>query len=98
MYTATVAQRELVAHGFPAAERAGQPSLNVEEFRAPRQQLIYVSATPGPYELTKAGRGGGADHTAHGLVDRAWKSGGERAGGRSVWQIRKRVEAGSECW
>ena len=40
---------------LPAPVGDGQPPLNFEEFEARIAQTIYVSATPGPYELTKAG-------------------------------------------
>jgi len=38
-----------------ASLRAGQPAVELPEFEARLNQVIFVSATPGPYELTKAG-------------------------------------------
>jgi len=39
---------------LPPPIGAGQPSPDFEEFEHRTNQLVYVSATPGPYELTKS--------------------------------------------
>ena len=59
-------KQTLVDYGFRLPSALDNRPLNFEEFEARVGQVIYVSATPGPYELQKAGgRGGGADHPAH---------------------------------
>ncbi len=45
----------LVEYGFRLPSAKDNRPLNFEEFEARRGQTIYVSATPGPYELTKVG-------------------------------------------
>jgi excinuclease ABC subunit B len=45
----------LVEYGFRLPSARDNRPLNFEEFEARRGQTIYVSATPGPYELTKSG-------------------------------------------
>jgi excinuclease ABC subunit B len=44
----------LVEYGFRMASALDNRPLNFEEFEERRGQVIYVSATPGPYELQKA--------------------------------------------
>src|SRR5947207_6725939 len=44
----------LVAHGFRMPSALDNRPLTFEEFEHRVNQAIYVSATPGPYELTKA--------------------------------------------
>ena len=39
---------------LPPALGHGQPSAQLREFETRTGQIIYVSATPGPYELTKS--------------------------------------------
>jgi excinuclease ABC subunit B len=48
-------KRTLVEYGFRLPSALDNRPLNFEEFEARTGQTIYVSATPGPYELTKAG-------------------------------------------
>jgi excinuclease ABC subunit B len=45
----------LVEYGFRLPSALDNRPLNFEEFEARTGQVIYVSATPGPYELQKAG-------------------------------------------
>jgi excinuclease ABC subunit B len=44
----------LVEYGFRMPSALDNRPLNFEEFEARRGQVLYVSATPGPYELGKA--------------------------------------------
>ena len=56
----------LVDYGFRLPSARDNRPLTFEEFENRVNQVIYVSATPGPYELTKTGgRSGGTDHPAH---------------------------------
>ena len=48
-------KRTLVEYGFRLPSAMDNRPLNFEEFEERIGQRIYVSATPGPYELTKAG-------------------------------------------
>src|ERR671933_1434906 len=48
-------KRTLVEYGFRLPSAMDNRPLNFEEFEARVGQTIYVSATPGPYELTKTG-------------------------------------------
>ena len=78
MYHGDRSRKEmLVAHGFRLPSALDNRPLTFEEFEHRVNQVVYVSATPGPYELTKiGGRGGGADHPAHRPGgSRAWRSG-----------------------
>jgi excinuclease ABC subunit B len=45
----------LVEYGFRLPSAKDNRPLNFDEFEARRGQTIYVSATPGPFELTKTG-------------------------------------------
>jgi excinuclease ABC subunit B len=45
----------LVEYGFRLPSALDNRPLTFEEFERRTNQLVYVSATPGPYELTKAG-------------------------------------------
>ena len=47
-------KRVLVAHGFRLPSALDNRPLAFEEFEGRINQLTYVSATPGPYELTKS--------------------------------------------
>src|SRR3989440_7553332 len=47
-------KRTLVEYGFRLPSAMDNRPLNFQEFEARIGQTIYVSATPGPYELTKA--------------------------------------------
>ncbi|MGH9942787.1 MAG: excinuclease ABC subunit UvrB [Pyrinomonadaceae bacterium] len=47
-------KRTLVEYGFRLPSALDNRPLNFEEFEQRVDQLIYVSATPGPYELTKS--------------------------------------------
>jgi len=48
-------KRTLVEYGFRLPSAMDNRPLNFDEFNARVGQLIYVSATPGPYELTNTG-------------------------------------------
>ncbi|HEV2864571.1 MAG TPA: excinuclease ABC subunit UvrB [Pyrinomonadaceae bacterium] len=48
-------KKTLVEYGFRLPSAMDNRPLNFEEFQARIGQTIYVSATPGPYELTKTG-------------------------------------------
>ena len=48
-------KRTLVEYGFRLPSAMDNRPLNFEEFQQRIGQTIYVSATPGPYELTKTG-------------------------------------------
>ncbi|NQW05326.1 MAG: excinuclease ABC subunit UvrB [Acidobacteria bacterium] len=45
----------LVEYGFRLPSALDNRPLSFEEWEARRRQVVYVSATPGPYELTQAG-------------------------------------------
>ena len=47
-------KQNLVDYGFRLPSATDNRPLRFEEFEARTHQLIYVSATPGPYELTKS--------------------------------------------
>src|SRR5713226_8362748 len=54
MYNGDRSRKEvLVAHGFRMPSALDNRPLTFEEFEHRVNQVIYVSATPGPYELTK---------------------------------------------
>ena len=56
MYHGDRSRKEtLVSYGFRMPSALDNRPLAFEEFENRVHQLIYVSATPGPYELTKAG-------------------------------------------
>jgi len=55
MYHGDRSRKEvLVAHGFRMPSALDNRPLTFEEFEHRVSQVIYVSATPGPYELTKS--------------------------------------------
>jgi excinuclease ABC subunit B len=55
MYHGDRSRKEvLVAHGFRLPSALDNRPLTFEEFEHRVNQLVYVSATPGPYELTRA--------------------------------------------
>ncbi len=55
MYRGDRSRKEtLVEYGFRLPSALDNRPLNFEEFKARASQLIYVSATPGPYEMKKA--------------------------------------------
>src|ERR1700747_359075 len=47
-------KQNLVDYGFRPPSAMDNPPLRFEEFESRTGQIIYVSATPGPYELTKS--------------------------------------------
>ncbi len=49
------ARTVLVAYGFRLPSALDNRPLNFEEWEQRVKQMVFVSATPGPYELTKAG-------------------------------------------
>ncbi len=56
MYFGDRSRKEiLVKYGFRLPSALDNRPLNFTEFEARLNQVIYVSATPGPYELTRAG-------------------------------------------
>src|SRR6266853_1835199 len=56
MYHGDRSRKEnLVEYGFRLPSALDNRPLTFEEFEKRTNQLIYVSATPGPYELTKSG-------------------------------------------
>ncbi|MBI2150716.1 MAG: excinuclease ABC subunit UvrB, partial [Acidobacteria bacterium] len=56
MYHGDRSRKEnLVEYGFRLPSALDNRPLTFEEFERRANQLIYVSATPGPYELTKSG-------------------------------------------
>src|ERR1019366_6615802 len=55
MYHGDRSRKEtLVSHGFRLPSALDNRPLTFEEFEHRVNQLVYVSATPGPYELTKS--------------------------------------------
>jgi excinuclease ABC subunit B len=55
MYHGDRSRKEmLVGHGFRLPSALDNRPLTFEEFEGRVNQLVYVSATPGPYELTKS--------------------------------------------
>jgi len=55
MYHGDRSRKEvLVAHGFRLPSALDNRPLTFEEFEHRVNQLLYISATPGPYELTKS--------------------------------------------
>ncbi len=56
MYHGDRSRKEnLVEYGFRLPSALDNRPLTFEEFERRTNQIVYVSATPGPYELTKAG-------------------------------------------
>jgi len=56
MYHGDRSRKEvLVAYGFRLPSALDNRPLNFEEWEARVRQVVFVSATPGPYELTKSG-------------------------------------------
>jgi excinuclease ABC subunit B len=56
MYFGDRSRKEnLVKYGFRLPSALDNRPLNFQEFEARVNQVVYVSATPGPYELTKSG-------------------------------------------
>ena len=56
MYHGDLSRKQnLVEYGFRLPSAIDNRPLTFEEFEKRTNQLIYVSATPGPYELTKVG-------------------------------------------
>jgi len=56
MYHGDRSRKEvLVAYGFRLPSALDNRPLNFEEWEQRVRQVVFVSATPGPYELTKAG-------------------------------------------
>jgi excinuclease ABC subunit B len=56
MYAGDRSRKEiLVAYGFRLPSALDNRPLNFEEWEERVRQVVFVSATPGPYELTKAG-------------------------------------------
>ena len=71
MYHGDRSRKEmLVEHGFRLPSALDNRPLTFDEWKGRVGQVIFVSATPGPYELDQSQGGGGrADHPSHG-VDR----------------------------
>ena len=51
-------KQSLIEHGFRLPSAIDNRPLRFDEFKEKTNQTIYVSATPGPYELEKANDGG----------------------------------------
>ena len=49
-------KKTLIEHGFRLPSALDNRPLNFDEFESRAYQTLYVSATPGPYELKKAGK------------------------------------------
>ncbi len=49
-------KQTLIEHGFRLPSALDNRPLNFEEFKSRVNQVLYVSATPGPYELNKTGK------------------------------------------
>src|SRR6202012_6304246 len=63
-------KQNLIEYGFRLPSALDNRPLTFEEFEHRVNQAIYVSATPGPYELTKSAGGGGEQiNRPTGLVD-----------------------------
>ena len=63
MYNGDRARKEvLVDYGFRLPSALDNRPLRFDEFEATLNQVIYTSATPGPYELAAFGPGRRADH------------------------------------
>ena len=102
MYHGDRSRKEvLVAYGFRLPSALDNRPLNFEEWEQRVTQRLFVSATPGPYELRKSGgRGGRADHPADRAgrpADRgpAGQGAGRRPAGRDP---RRAPAAASGCW
>ena len=67
MYNGDRSRKEtLVRYGFRLPSALDNRPLNFDEFQNRVKQVVYASATPGPYELaTTRGSGHRADHQAH---------------------------------
>ena len=94
-------KQTLVDYGFRLPAALDNRPLQFEEFEARVKQLVFVSATPGDYELGQSGgRGGGAGGAAHRAGGPA---GGGAPGGRPRWTTCWRRSARSRpgasgCW
>ena len=82
MYDGDRSRKEvLVDYGFRLPSALDNRPLNFAEWEARVGQVVFVSATPGPYELAQvAGRRRRADHPA----DRAHRSADRRAAGQGA--------------
>ena len=78
-------KQTLVDYGFRLPSALDNRPLCFEEFEARVHQMIYVSATPGPYEMEQGRRpGGGADRPPHRPDGpRDHRQAGHQPGGRS---------------
>ena len=66
MYAGDRSRKEsLVEHGFRLPSALDNRPLTFAEFQERLNQVIYASATPGPFELANSSRGGGANYPAH---------------------------------
>jgi excinuclease ABC subunit B len=90
----------LVEYGFRLPSALDNRPLSFEEFEARMGQTIYTSATPGPYELERAGAGGVIEQIIRptGLVDpQVEVRPVEGQIDDLVGEIRRRVEAGERA-
>ena len=102
MYAGDRSRKEvLVAYGFRLPSALDNRPLNFDEWQARVGQLVHVSATPGPWELDKAG-GVVVEQIIRptGLVDppidvRPVQRAGGRPAGRDP---RPRGARASACW
>ena len=94
-------KKTLVEYGFRLPSALDNRPLNFEEFEQRLGQVIYVSATPGPYELQKAG-GVVVEQVIRptGLMDPEHRrAAGEGPGRRPARRDpRARGERASACW
>ena len=103
MYYGDRSRKEvLVEYGFRLPSALDNRPLNFEEWEGRVPQLVYVSATPGPYELPPGGRRRrGTGHPADG-ADGSAHRGPSRERARSTiccQEIRDRASRqSSECW
>jgi len=93
-------KRTLVEYGFRLPSALDNRPLNFREFETRIGQTIYVSATPGPYELTKvAGEVVEQIIRPTGLMDRKLKCGPSRAKSIICWKrFAGAPNARSACW
>ena len=102
MYHGDRSRKEtLVEYGFRLPSALDNRPLTFEEFEHRMNQMVYVSATPGPVRADQiGGRGGGADHPAHRTGRSAGgDSAGEGADRRpAARDSRTRVAQASACW
>ena len=88
-------KQNLIEYGFRLPSALDNRPLTFEEFEHRVNQVIYVSATPGPVRADQVSRrGGGADHSPHGTHrSRSRSASGEGADRRSAARNSRAREA-----